>query len=115
MVKSVLGVNHQGLREWAFQRLTAIFMAVYLVAFCIYLLRHPSLSFDDWHTLFRMTGVKIATILLLLAIVYHAWVGLWTIFTDYVKCYVLRCIIHTVVLLSLAAFLIAGVMILWSV
>lgn len=115
MVKTVLGVNHQGLREWAFQRLTAILMAIYIVAFIIYFVLYPSPSFNQWRALFSLPYVKIATILLLLSIVYHAWIGMWTIFTDYVKPYVLRIILHILVLLSLAAFFIAGVMILWSV
>ncbi len=31
MVKSVLGVNHQGLRDWVIQRVSAIIMAAYTI------------------------------------------------------------------------------------
>ena len=31
MVKSVLSVNHQGLRDWIIQRVSAIVMAVYFI------------------------------------------------------------------------------------
>ncbi|EKD70513.1 MAG: succinate dehydrogenase, hydrophobic membrane anchor protein [uncultured bacterium] len=115
MVKSVLGVNHQGLRDWIIQRVSAIFMAVYLLLLIAYLFINPGLSFAEWHGLFSQTWMKIATILFLLAIVFHAWIGMWTIFTDYVKNFVIRSILHSLVILCLTACFIWGVMILWSV
>lgn len=115
MVKSVLGVKHQGLRDWIVQRASAIFMAVYSIGLIAYLILNPGLSFAEWHTLFAQTWMKIATILFLLAILWHAWIGMWTILTDYVKPFVLRCILDAIILLMLAACFIWGVIILWSV
>lgn len=115
MVKSVLGVNHQGLRDWAIQRVSAIVMAIYLIGLIIYLVLNPGLSYGEWHNLFSHEWVKVLTLLFLLCLLFHAWVGMWTVFTDYVKCFVLRCILHTLVLLSLVACFIWGVLILWSV
>jgi succinate dehydrogenase / fumarate reductase membrane anchor subunit len=115
MVKSVLSVSHQGLRDWMIQRVSALVMAVYSLGLIIYIVSNPGLSFAEWHTLFSYTGVKIATILFLACLLFHAWVGMWTIFTDYVKPYILRSILHVFVLLMLAACFIWGLMILWSV
>lgn len=115
MVKSVLGVNHQGLRDWIVQRLSAILMAVYTIALSVYILINPDLTFAEWHSLFGQTWMKIATILFLLGLLLHAWIGIWTIFTDYVKPFVLRSILNTLVLLMLSACFIWGVQILWSV
>lgn len=115
MVKSVLGVNHQGLRDWAIQRASAIIMAVYIIGLMSYFILNPQLSYAEWHNLFAQQWMKIATILALVSILYHAWIGMWTIFTDYIKPYVLRAIINFIVLLLLAASLIWGVLIVWSV
>lgn len=115
MVKTVLGVKHQGLRDWAIQRASAILMAVYSIAFIAYIVCHPGLSFAEWHSLFAQTWMKVATILFLLALMWHAWIGVWTIFTDYVKPFVLRTILNFLVLLMLAACFVWGVLILWSV
>ncbi|RDI42727.1 succinate dehydrogenase, hydrophobic membrane anchor protein [Aquicella lusitana] len=115
MVKSVLGVNHQGLRDWAIQRASAILMAIYSIGLVAYLLCNPGLSFAEWHTLFSHTWMKVATILFLVSILFHAWVGMWTIFTDYVHSFPLRTILHALVLLLLAACFIWGILILWSV
>lgn len=115
MVKSVLGVNHQGLTDWLIQRVSAIVMAVYSTALVVFLLTHMNLSFDEWHQLFSNIWIKIATLLFLLSLLFHAWIGMWTIFTDYVKPYVLRLALHVIVLLALVAFFFEGALILWSV
>ena len=115
MVKSVLGVNHQGLTDWAIQRATAILMAIYIVGLIVYLLLHPDLSYQTWRHLFSYTGIKIATVIFLISWLYHAWIGIWIVLTEYVKSFVLRAFFEFLVLLMLAASLIWGVIILWSV
>lgn len=115
MVKTVLGVKHQGLRDWIVQRVSAIFMAVYSVGLIAYLVSHSGLSYAEWHTLFTHTWVKVATLLFLACLLAHAWIGMWTVFTDYVKNFVLRCILNCLVILMLAACFFWGLLILWSV
>lgn len=115
MVKSVLGVNHQGLRDWVIQRVSAIFMAVYSIGLIGYIVCHSGLSFAEWHGLFSREWMKIASILFLLSLMLHAWIGIWTIFTDYIKSFVIRTILNFFVLLVLFACFIWGVLILWSV
>lgn len=115
MVKSVLGVNHQGLRDWIIQRVSAILMAVYFIGLSAYVVCHPALSFAEWHSLFATQWMKVATILVLLALMWHAWIGVWTILTDYVKPFVLRSILNFFVLLMLTACFVWGVLVLWSV
>jgi succinate dehydrogenase / fumarate reductase membrane anchor subunit len=114
MVKSVLGVNHQGLRDWVLQRISAIVMAVLSIALIVHVAINQGLSYPEWRGLFIPVWVKIASILFLLSLMFHAWIGVWTIFTDYVKPYVIRCILHVFVLFTLAACFIWGLMILWS-
>ena len=115
MVKLVSSTSQRGLREWIIQRLSAIFMALYIVFFVSYLCCHSHLTFAEWHGLFAFLSMKVATILFLLAVLYHAWIGIWTILTDYVKIFVLRCILNSLVLLMLFACFFWGFMILWSV
>lgn len=115
MVKSVLGVNHQGLRDWIIQRVSAIFMAIYSVWLVSYFFCHPGLSFAEWHGLFSNGWVKVATLLFILSLLFHAWIGVWTVFTDYVKSYALRCILNFLVLFMLVASFFWGLLILWSV
>lgn len=115
MVKSVIGVNHRGLTDWLIQRVSAIVMAVYSVILLVFFFTHSELTYSDWHDLFAAPWMKISTLLFLLSLLFHAWVGMWTIFTDYVKPYVLRLVFHVVVLLALVAFFFEGILILWGV
>lgn len=115
MVKSVLSVSHKGLREWIIQRASAIYMAVFSIIFISWLICHPGLSFADWHGLFAQQWMKVFTILFIFALLWHAWLGMWTIFTDYVKPFVIRVTLNFLVILMLIACLVWGVLILWSV
>lgn len=115
MVKSLLSVSQRGLRDWIVQRVSAIVMAILSVVFAVYLVTRTDLSYAEWHTLFTYTSVKIMTLFFLLALCFHAWVGMWTVMTDYIKPFVLRAMLHLVVLATLIACFIWGVMILWSV
>lgn len=114
MVKSVLGAN-QGLRDWVIQRASAIFMAAYSIVLILYFVLHPELSYAEWHNLFAMQFVKVFTILFIFLLMLHAWLGIWTVFTDYVKCFVIRTILNFFVLLMLFACFFWGISILWSV
>lgn len=115
MVKSILSVSHQGLRDWAIQRVSAIFIAVYAIGLIAYIALNPDLSFYQWQSLFTHSWMKIATIIFLASVLGHAWVGIWTVYTDYVNCTVLRSILQVTILLMLSACFIWGLMIVWSV
>lgn len=115
MVKTVLSVSHRGLSDWVLQRISAMVMAIYSISLIGYIVLHSDLSYGEWHMLFSHTWMKVATILVLFCMLTHAWVGMWTIFTDYVKCFAIRSVLHVLVLLSLAACFIWGLLILWSV
>jgi succinate dehydrogenase / fumarate reductase membrane anchor subunit len=115
MVKSVLGVSHRGLTEWLFQRVTAILMVIYTVGLVAFMMGHSPLEYSQWHDLFSNIGIKIATLLLVLSLLYHAWVGIWTVLTDYVKPFVLSLVLQMVVLLSLVACFFYALLIVWGV
>lgn len=115
MVKSVLSVNHQGLREWLLQRVTAIVMAFYFAGLFAYFLMHPDLSFAEWHHLFSGVGMKVATLLCVASVLIHAWIGMWTIMTDYVNIFAIRFILYVGILLLLVACFFWALLILWGI
>ena len=115
MVKSVLGVNHQGLRDWLIQRVSAVIMLIYILGLTLFFGLHPNLQYYEWHNLFHHNGMKIATAIFLLSLLYHALVGMWTVFTDYVKPVWLNWTLQVLVILALIAFFFEAVLILWSV
>ncbi|MHB1947323.1 MAG: succinate dehydrogenase, hydrophobic membrane anchor protein [Gammaproteobacteria bacterium] len=115
MVKSVLGVNHRGLTDWLIQRVSAIVMTVYFICIAVFLLMHSHTAYYEWVGLFRSTWMKISTAIVVLSLLYHAWVGIWTVLTDYVKVVWLNWVLQVIVILGLVALFFETLLILWSV
>jgi succinate dehydrogenase / fumarate reductase membrane anchor subunit len=112
MVKSVLG-GSQGLRDWVVQRVSALVLGVYLLGLAYFFLTHPALNFLEWRQLFSYLSMRVATLLFVVALAMHAWVGIWTVVTDYVKLPALRFVVHVAVALTLIACLIWAQLIMW--
>lgn len=115
MVKNVTSYSGNGLRDWLVQRVSAVVLAIFTLLLLGCFLLHPDLDYVTWHTLFQNLWVKSLTLLVLLCLVLHAWIGVWTIFTDYLKCACVRIFLSSLVVLALVTFFIWGFFILWSV
>jgi len=59
-------------------------------------------------------AMKMATLVILIAVLWHAWIGLWTVFTDYVKNGLVRLFLETVVFVALLGYLVWCVDALWG-
>ena len=105
--------SHGGLFDWIVQRCTAVIVGTYAVYLLIYLFVHPGLDYDTWHHLFSHTQMRIASIIVLLSILWHAWIGLWTVFTDYIKSKRLRLFLEFGVILLLVSYFVALFEVLW--
>jgi succinate dehydrogenase / fumarate reductase membrane anchor subunit len=114
MVNRVVVGAHYGLRDWLIQRVTAVLMVLYLVLLTGYLLMQPQLDYDAWTGLFSSQAVRTFTMLFLLSLFYHAWIGVLDIVMDYVKSAAVRLVIHVLVILALLLYAIWSVEIFWG-
>lgn len=114
MVTNVTSLTGNGLKDWLIQRVTAVYFAVYTAFLFGFFVMHPQLDYQQWHTLFTHPAVQIATLISLVALSLHAWIGIWTVTTDYIKCTVLRLSVQLFVVLWLLIQFIWGVMIVWG-
>ncbi len=114
MVTSVTNLSRNGLSDWLIQRVTAFLIGAYLIFLFFFMILHRPLSYLEWYSLFAQTWMEIFSFLVLLSIVAHAWVGLWTVLTDYVKLIWLRLFLEIVIAIYLIALLVWGVLILWG-
>jgi succinate dehydrogenase / fumarate reductase membrane anchor subunit len=114
MLDNATSLSRSGLRDWLIQRVTAVVMAVYCVVLIAYVLSVDHLSYQFWHDLYHHTSIRVLSFLVVLSIVLHAWIGFWTVTTDYVKLFFLRLFLQMAVFLGLIALLAWGVVILWS-
>ena len=113
MVNRIVTGAHYGLRDWLIQRVTAVVMAVYVVVVAVYVLLHP-FGYDTWTELFSGNIMRSFSLLFLLSMFYHAWIGVRDIVMDYVKPAGIRLLIHVLVILALLLYTIWSVQILWG-
>ncbi|MGI9024832.1 MAG: succinate dehydrogenase, hydrophobic membrane anchor protein [Burkholderiaceae bacterium] len=106
---------HYGLGDWLAQRITAIVMAVYTVIVLVAFFSARNFSYDGWAGLFARPWMKVATLLMLAALAYHAWVGMRDIWMDYVKSTALRLMLQVGTIVWLAACVAYAVIVLWRV
>lgn len=107
-------LSHRGISDWLVQRVTALLVGAYTIFILIYFFTNRPIYFAQWHGIFHLTFMKIFSFMVLLSIVWHAWIGLWTVFTDYVKCTGLRLTLEIAVILLLVGYLSWGFEILWT-
>jgi succinate dehydrogenase / fumarate reductase membrane anchor subunit len=112
--RAVIGA-HYGLRDWLAQRVTAIVMALYTLIFVCLLMAAPKIDYATWRQLFTPQWMKLATLLFLLSLYLHAWIGVRNIFMDYVKHSGVRLALYVLVISALIVYAGWSVQILWSI
>ncbi|MBC7682789.1 MAG: succinate dehydrogenase, hydrophobic membrane anchor protein [Ferruginibacter sp.] len=83
--KRVVVGAHYGLRDWLAQRVTAGIMALFtVVVLAQLLLSKGPIGYDLWAGIFAAQWMKIVTFSVIIALLYHVWVGMRDIWMDYV-------------------------------
>jgi succinate dehydrogenase / fumarate reductase membrane anchor subunit len=98
-----------GLGAWLVQRVTAVYMLLFVLAMTGFLLLYPKHSYAQWSGWVRQPVVAIATFVFFAALLSHLWVGLRDVLFDYARPAGLRR-----VLLAALALVLAG-MALWVI
>jgi succinate dehydrogenase / fumarate reductase, membrane anchor subunit len=106
---------HYGLAGFLAQRVTAIVIALYALFLLGILLVSRDFSYDGWAGLFAPLWMKVITLLAVVALLYHAWIGVKDIWMDYVKPTGVRLALQVGTLLWLAFCTVWAVQILWRV
>ena len=104
---------HYGLRDWLAQRITAVIMAVYTVIAVFVLLSGHPINYAVWRDLFAQGWMRVATLLFMVSLAWHAWAGVRDILMDYIKPAGLRLALEVLVLLTIAAYVGWTIQILW--
>jgi len=115
MVKRIAVGAHYGLRDWLVQRVSAAVMALYALLFVLVLVAARPTDYVAWKGLFSGQAMKLATLLFLVSLFLHAWVGMRDILMDYAKPVSVRLGLEVVVALLLVAWAGWSIQILWSV
>ena len=121
MVSQVTSLSRNGVSDWVIQRVSALVLATYTLWVFGFVVLNPGMDFATWSGLFNNTGMQVFTMLALLSIAAHAWIGMWTIGSDYLREHTLgpraatlRFIYQIGCVLIIAVYLIWGINILWG-
>ena len=122
MVTNVTNFSRSGLYDWMAQRVSAVVLAAYTLFLLGYVICNPGMGYAEWHGLFSHTAMRIFSLLALVALSVHAWVGMWTISTDYLTPMALgksatavRFLFQAVCGVAMFAYFVWGVQILWGI
>lgn len=94
MQKRIVVGAHYGLKDWLAQRATAVLMALYTVLLLVVLLVQAPKTYFAWYGVFSPTWMKVATLVFIASLLYHAWVGVRDIWMDYVQSTAVRVVLQ---------------------
>lgn len=121
MVTSVSNLGRSGLYDWVIQRLTAVILAGYTIYLLLVFATNPDLDYQRWLAIFATFPMRFFTLLAILSLCAHGWIGMWTISTDYLtqdmlgkQATLVRFLIQTLCALITLAYLVWGVQVLWG-
>jgi succinate dehydrogenase / fumarate reductase membrane anchor subunit len=122
MVTNVTNLSRSGLYDWMAQRVSAVVLALYTLSLLGYIVFNPGLGYEEWSALFSQNWMRIFSLLTLVALSAHAWVGMWTISTDYLTPMSLgkwattgRLLFLALCVLAIFVYFVWGVQILWGI
>ena len=76
---------HYGLRDWLAQRVTGALMALFtIIVLGQVMLTSGPIGYDKWAGIFSSQWMKVLTFSVILALLYHVWVGMRDIWMDYI-------------------------------
>ena len=106
---------HYGVGNFLLQRLTALILVAFFALLGVRLLLAGPLDYVAWASIFVPMWMKVLTLVAMLALLYHAWIGVKDIWLDYVKPVWMRLTLQTLTALWLLACAVWSVQILWRV
>lgn len=80
-----MGSAHSGLGEWLLQRITAVYMGGFVLYLALRFAIAPIDVYATWKIWFASVAVRIGFALFFASALLHSWVGMRSVFMDYVK------------------------------
>ena len=119
MVTAVTNMGRSGVSDWFMQRVSAVVLLAYFLFIGFVLL--GGTDYLEWKALFAQTWMRVFTLLALISLALHAWVGLWSVVTDYLTermmgqtGNVLRVLAQIVCGIIVFTYIVWGVQIVWG-
>jgi len=111
--KRIVVGAHYGLRDWLSQRVTASLMALFTLAVIVQVLLPGEMGYDKWAGIFAAQWMKVLTFVVIVALLYHVWVGMRDVWMDYVKPVAVRLVLQVFTIVWLVGCAGWSIQVLW--
>jgi len=102
------------LRDWLAQRVTAALMALFTVLLLAQVIFSKGpIGYDKWAGIFSAQWMKVLTFTVIIALLYHVWVGMRDIWMDYIKPASIKLVLNVFTIVWLVACAGWGIQVLW--
>ena len=114
--KRIVVGAHYGLRDWLSQRITGGLMALFTIILLAQLIfsRGP-IGYDLWAGIFAAQWMKVLTFSVIVALLYHVWVGMRDVWMDYVQPVGIRLVLQIFTIVWLVGCAGWAVQVLWKI
>ena len=114
MVSNASALGRNGVHDWLLLRASAIVITLYILYILGFVIIVPDITYEIWRGFFASHITKVFTLLTLLSILAHAWIGLWQVLTDYIKPLAVRLVLQLAVVVTLLVYLLYGTIVVWG-
>ncbi|MCV9877945.1 succinate dehydrogenase membrane anchor subunit [Brenneria izbisi] len=114
MVSNASALGRNGVHDWLLIRASAIVIVLYVLYVVGFVVTADELAYEVWRGFFAMALTKVFTLLALVSILVHAWIGMWQVLTDYIKPLALRLTLQLAIVVTLLVYVIYGTIVVWG-
>ncbi len=93
----------QGLNAWLLQRVSALYLAVFILYLLFHFTLSPPASYHEWRAWVAGPVISTGLYIFVLLLLGHTWVGVRDVLMDYVSSLVLRAVLLLLLAFSLVA------------
>ena len=115
MVSNASALGRNGVHDFILVRATAIVLTLYIIYMVGFFATTGEISWEVRTGFFASGFTKVFTLLALVSILIHAWIGMWQVLTDYVKPLALRLVLQLAIVVALVAYVLYGFVVVWGV
>lgn len=115
MVSNASALGRNGVHDFLLVRATAIVITLYLIYMIGFFVASDEITWLSWTAFFSLPFTRVFTLLALIAILIHAWIGMWQVLTDYIKPVAIRLILQLAIVVALLVYVIYGFVVVWGV
>ena len=115
MVSNASALGRNGVHDFILFRATAIVLTLYIIYMVGFFAITGDVTYEAWTGFFSSAFTKVFTLLALVSTLIHTWIGMWQVFTDYVKSTALRLGLQLLTVVALLVYVIYGFVVVWGV